>query len=81
MKVKSITKCNDTPLEITKDVPWDKMTKCIVIYDVQDDGATFVRISSMCMKDRVWMANCLENLNIVDSINNVEDNSNGKTSK
>ena len=82
MKVKSIKKCDDTPLTIVQEIPWDKMENCIVLYNLKDDDeVSYVRISSCQLKERVWLTNCLVNVNIADSINTIEDNSNDKTPK
>lgn len=50
-----------TPAEIANKVPWDKISKCIVIYAEPEDAATVIHISGMEWKDQVWLAAELAN--------------------
>lgn len=53
-----------TPLVISQKVPWDKVKKCIVIYEDPDDGNIVIHVSEkMQWKDRTWLSGELQNYN------------------
>lgn len=56
-----------TPLEVQRKIPWEKLSKVIVIYETID-GDEELHVSEMEWKDRAWLTNQLVLINTLERL-------------
>lgn len=57
----------NTPAEMAKIIPWDKLTGCAMVYEM--DGLAHIHITDMPWLKRVWLCKELDFLNACESMN------------
>ena len=76
MKIKGINTDKFTPLEVVQKLKWDKMRRCIVIFEDQDteDGSVGILRSTMSLSNQIWLLQCAKDVYYLDMIRiNKED--------
>lgn len=59
-----------TPMEIMRRVPWDKIQKCIVVYE-DEEGVSVLNVSEMKWKDRLWLTAAVVEYNTAEAAVNL----------